>query len=446
MDHIDCYVTIHVEEPGLKSLQEYVETPLSLINEPGTDTQQLITSQPPQHRSIYLVWDQHNSVLLVNPATSSSIRYQLCNGNDKEALSSQLSTHKFDSVTQQQESLPLPNKAKATKYALYLDLPTLQLDESRLKVFRQSIVDSIQDQCSLTVLLNTAAISVTQQRSAAGLWSIQTEKQWKDWQTLLGLLYMTQVQVAYSQDSPLFDMTVMILPLLDDDYMASTQWDFDTLFAVHDDIPILNTWNTKRQSARLAPFPIRTIASSLNVNNISSNIDGNIENGHQLQSFDKVVVGGTFDHLHAGHKILLTMTALSSTRAMVVGITDDSILQSKKHHEWIEATEQRIEQVRRFCKKIRPDMIYDIVPIYDPYGPTITDPTIDALVCSQETLKGGHMVNDERHKRNYSILALRVIDVISATSDSTLGNEANMTDKISSTWIRNYLAQQAQRN
>ncbi|ORZ19008.1 hypothetical protein BCR42DRAFT_349782 [Absidia repens] len=446
MDHIDCYVTIHADESDLKTLQEYAEIPLNLINEPGTDTQQLITSQPPQRRSTYLVWDQHESVILVNPSTSSSIRYQLSNENDKEALSSQLSTHKFDSVTQQQESLPLPAKAKATKYALYLDLPTLQLDDNLLKVFRQVIVDSIQDQCSLTVLLNTAAISVTQQRSAAGLWSIQTEKQWTEWQTLLGLLYMTQVQVAYSQDSPLFDMTVMVLPLLDDDYMASTKLDFDTLFAVHDDVPILNAWNAKRQSARLAPFPVRIITSSPNVNTISSNTDGLIEKDHQLKTFDKVVVGGTFDHLHAGHKILLTMTALSSTRAMVVGVTDDSILQSKKHHEWIEPTEQRIEQVRQFCKKIRPDMIYDIVPIFDPYGPTITDPTIDALVCSQETLKGGHMVNDEREKRNYSILTLRVIDVISATSDSALGNEANLTDKISSTWIRNYLAQQAQRN
>jgi pantetheine-phosphate adenylyltransferase len=37
--------------------------------------------------------------------------------------------------------------------------------------------------------------------------------------------------------------------------------------------------------------------------------------------FNRVAVGGTFDHIHAGHKILLTMTALLSTKSMVVGVT-----------------------------------------------------------------------------------------------------------------------------
>lgn len=37
--------------------------------------------------------------------------------------------------------------------------------------------------------------------------------------------------------------------------------------------------------------------------------------------FNRAAVGGTFDHLHAGHKILLTMTAILSAKSMVVGVT-----------------------------------------------------------------------------------------------------------------------------
>jgi bifunctional ADP-heptose synthase (sugar kinase/adenylyltransferase) len=37
--------------------------------------------------------------------------------------------------------------------------------------------------------------------------------------------------------------------------------------------------------------------------------------------FNRVVIGGTFDHLHAGHKILLTMAALLATKSIVVGVT-----------------------------------------------------------------------------------------------------------------------------
>lgn len=37
--------------------------------------------------------------------------------------------------------------------------------------------------------------------------------------------------------------------------------------------------------------------------------------------FPVVAVGGTFDHLHAGHKILLSMTAWICKEKIIVGVT-----------------------------------------------------------------------------------------------------------------------------
>ncbi|RUP50321.1 hypothetical protein BC936DRAFT_139643 [Jimgerdemannia flammicorona] len=37
--------------------------------------------------------------------------------------------------------------------------------------------------------------------------------------------------------------------------------------------------------------------------------------------YDHVAVGGTFDHLHSGHKILLTMTAWLARERVVCGVT-----------------------------------------------------------------------------------------------------------------------------
>jgi hypothetical protein len=39
------------------------------------------------------------------------------------------------------------------------------------------------------------------------------------------------------------------------------------------------------------------------------------------KTFNHVAVGGTFDHLHAGHKILLTMTAWITGKRLVCGVT-----------------------------------------------------------------------------------------------------------------------------
>lgn len=40
-----------------------------------------------------------------------------------------------------------------------------------------------------------------------------------------------------------------------------------------------------------------------------------------FKMYKETVLGGTFDRLHAGHKIMLTIGALSTLEKMVIGIT-----------------------------------------------------------------------------------------------------------------------------
>jgi len=68
--------------------------------------------------------------------------------------------------------------------------------------------------------------------------------------------------------------------------------------------------------------------------------------------------------------------------------TDSSLLTSKAYHEHLESLPTRISNVRHFLSLFRPGLEYDIVPINDVYGPTGWDPNVQALVVSQETLKG----------------------------------------------------------
>lgn len=52
--------------------------------------------------------------------------------------------------------------------------------------------------------------------------------------------------------------------------------------------------------------------------------------------YGTTAMGGTFDHLHSGHKILLTMAAWISERRVIVGMTDDALLGKKANRHLLE--------------------------------------------------------------------------------------------------------------
>lgn len=44
-----------------------------------------------------------------------------------------------------------------------------------------------------------------------------------------------------------------------------------------------------------------------------------------FKAFDHVVIGGTFDRLHTGHKLLLTESCLRSMKSLTIGVTDGAM-------------------------------------------------------------------------------------------------------------------------
>lgn len=50
------------------------------------------------------------------------------------------------------------------------------------------------------------------------------------------------------------------------------------------------------------------------------------ETDENVETYANVVLGGTFDRLHVGHKILLTEAVLRAEKRVVVGVTDDNMV------------------------------------------------------------------------------------------------------------------------
>ncbi|KAH8106808.1 Nucleotidylyl transferase [Cristinia sonorae] len=160
--------------------------------------------------------------------------------------------------------------------------------------------------------------------------------------------------------------------------------------------------------------------------------------------FPVTALGGTFDHLHAGHKILLSMAAWITSEKLIVGMTDDALLKNKANKHVLEHLPKRTERTRAFLTLFKPSVEYDIVPINDVYGPTAWDPNIQALVVSKETLSGGAAIAKHRKEKNLPSLRTFVIDVISSTEANldAADAEALKKTKMSSTFIREWIVEQ----
>ena len=183
------------------------------------------------------------------------------------------------------------------------------------------------------------------------------------------------------------------------------------------------------------------------------------EEGDGRDSANVTALGGTFDHLHVGHKILLSMAAFITSQRLIIGITgaarwlsrssttadpittDDGMLKNKAHRDEIEPLDDRLESVRAFVKLIKPGLpCIDAVSISDPYGPTATDASCEALVVSSETRSGAEAVNKKRRENGLAPLHVCVVDVLAENK----GGDDDEAPKMSSTAIREWLSTQHQ--
>lgn len=103
---------------------------------------------------------------------------------------------------------------------------------------------------------------------------------------------------------------------------------------------------------------------------------------HEDKMYEHVVIGGTFDQLHSGHKMLISAALLRCEKSLTIGVTDGAMIQTKKLWELIEPCQKRIEKLKEFLMDIEPRVDYSVVPITDPYGPTAHVPNLEVITLN----------------------------------------------------------------
>ncbi|KAG5919079.1 hypothetical protein E4U42_006611 [Claviceps africana] len=206
--------------------------------------------------------------------------------------------------------------------------------------------------------------------------------------------------------------------------------------------------------------------------------------GDACAGYSTVCLGGTFDHLHPGHKLFLHAAALlldareagakTGPRCqLVIGISGDELLAKKKHAEELQSWHHRARSVLNFLSTLlstsaaaaavqteavqaetkelhalyrNGSILVRCVDLRDVYGPTVSEEAIEALVVSGETRGGADLVNQKRRSQGWSALDVYEIDVLAARVDAAHGDQkqealSNFADKISSTEIRRQKAE-----
>ena len=128
--------------------------------------------------------------------------------------------------------------------------------------------------------------------------------------------------------------------------------------------------------------------------------------------FEKVVVGGTFDYLHDGHVAILAKAFELGDRVLV-GITSDE-MQLVKDSAGIQPLEVRKRALLELLRSRGWLERAKVHVISDPFGPTVDDPKLEAIVVSPETKQRAKELNELRASKGLAPLEIIEIPFVPA--------------------------------
>lgn len=132
-------------------------------------------------------------------------------------------------------------------------------------------------------------------------------------------------------------------------------------------------------------------------------------------------MGGTFDHLHRGHKKLL-LKAFKVGERVIIGLTTEKMLKNKILEDGILSFEKRKKELENFLKERGLLDRCKIFPLDNIYGPTIIDKNIEGLVVSEETFGRALEINKIRVSKGMSPLIIFVIPLLLAENGKPISS------------------------
>jgi len=132
-----------------------------------------------------------------------------------------------------------------------------------------------------------------------------------------------------------------------------------------------------------------------------------------MKKLETVAVGGTFDEFHKGHKALLKK-AFEVGKRVFIGVSSDDLVKKWGKPHKIATYEKRLDDLKSFLRRLGVLDRAEFIPLYDTYGITVSSPSLEGLVLSQETEARAHEINEKRRVKGLTPLKIIVIETVLA--------------------------------
>ncbi|SCU86373.1 LAFA_0E00342g1_1 [Lachancea sp. 'fantastica'] len=232
---------------------------------------------------------------------------------------------------------------------------------------------------------------------------------------VLGNLYSSLREVLMTEN--LYETPINVLFNQNERWLKNHIWD---VLLVSADVSTVDAYSYKRMKS----VDLSGLTAVINEEAVST------KENEDADLYSVSALGGTFDHLHDGHKILLSIAAFLTSQRLIVGVADQELLKNKKFAQYLESFEFRAQKVKEFVARVKPSLQLEIVALRDVCGPTGAVPEIQSLIVSRETEAGGKTVNLVRKEKGLSALVIHVVNVLGGRE------EDNWKEKLSSTELR----------
>jgi len=130
-----------------------------------------------------------------------------------------------------------------------------------------------------------------------------------------------------------------------------------------------------------------------------------MEGATKKVAYKVIAAGGTFDHLHDGHKAFLSWL-FTQAEQVVLGLTSDTFAKDTKQ-TIVEPFALRKKHIENFLQTNQLLDRLTIVPIHDIYGPLLTNEyEVNAVGVTDGTYRGAELINTKRKALGLGVLPI----------------------------------------